>query len=103
MTVKDIEALVGSVDPQSRHYYNPHDGTNYTRWMEYKQIGEAADDTYGTGWKFQIDRYTKQEYDPIAADLEKALKEKVGVAYRYMVDFEQDSGYIHHIFDCEGV
>lgn len=103
MTVQQIAALVGSADPAARHYYNPHDGENYTRWQEYERIGQAGDDDWGEGWKFQIDRYTKQEYDPIAADIEAALKKSVGVTYTYLVDYEQDSGYIHHIFDCEGV
>lgn len=103
MTVKQIAALVGSVDPYARHYYNPHDGTDYTKWQEYQRIGQAGDDHWGDGWKFQIDRYTKQEYDPTAEAIETALKNAEGVAYNYLVDYEQDSGYIHHIFDCEGV
>ena len=103
MTVRQIAALVGSADGHARHYYNPHNGEDYTRWQEYERIGQAGDDEWGGGWKFQVDRYTKQEYDPIAEAIEETLKNDPGVAYRYVVDYEQDSGYIHHIFDCEGV
>lgn len=103
MTVRQIAELVGSVDAQARHYFNPHDGEDYTRWQEYERIGQAGDDLRDAGWKFQIDRFTKQEYDPIAEAMETALQNATGVAYNYLVDYEQDSGYIHHIFDCEGV
>ena len=103
MKVRDIWKFVASIDPDARHYSNPHDGTNYTVWAEYERIGIAKDDEFGDGWKFQIDRFTKTEYDEIAEMLDAALLENPCIAYTYMVEYEQDSKYIHHIFDCEGV
>ena len=103
MKLKTIAELIGTVDPAARHYDNPHDGTNYTAWREYERLGAARDDRHGYGWKFQIDRFTKQEFDEVAGDLEKMLARTPGIAYTYLVDYEQDTGYIHHIFDCEGI
>lgn len=103
MKLEIMAGLISAVDPAARHYDNPHDGTDYTVWREYQRLGAARDDRHGYGWKFQIDRYTKQEFDTTAKELEKMLIHTPGVAYEYLVDYEQDTGYIHHIFDCEGV
>lgn len=102
MTVRQIQELVASVDPLARHYANTKDGTDYTVWMEYKRTGLAGDDAQGKGWKFEIDRYTKEEYDPMAEAIEDALTQDERVAFSYDVVYEQDTGYIRHLFDCEG-
>ena len=102
MEVRDIKELVATVDPEARHYTNTKDGTDYTVWMEYERTGLMADDARGTGWKFEIDRFTKTEYDPIAEALEKLLTETEGITFTYMVEYEQDTKYIRHLFDCEG-
>lgn len=102
MTVRDIQALVASADPAAKHYVNTKDGTDYTVWMEYQRIGLPGDDVHGDGWKFEVDRYTKTEYDEVAEEIERVLTEHDGVAFTYMVEYEQDSRYIRHIFDCEG-
>lgn len=102
MTVRQIQALVAEADPLARHYENVHDGTNYTVWMEYQRTGMPGDDVHEPGWRFQIDRYTKTEYDEVAEEIERVLREHEGVAFTYMVEYEQDSGYIRHMFDCEG-
>lgn len=102
MTVREIQALVVSADPAAKHYESPHNGTDYTVWMEYQRIGISSDDLSGGGWKFQIDRWTKEEYDPVAEQIEQVLNATPGVAFTYMVNYEQDSGYIRHMFDCEG-
>ena len=44
-----------------------------------------------------------EKIDEVAERIECVLLEAQGVAYRYVVDYERDSGYIHHIFDCEGI
>lgn len=102
MTVREIQALVASVDPAARHYRNTKDGSNYTVWMEYMRTGLTGDDVHDTGWQFEVDRYTKQEYDPVAEAMETALKEDPRVAFTYNVEYEQDTGYIRHMFDCVG-
>lgn len=102
MTVQEIKTLVTAADPGAKHYESTKAGSNYTVWMEYERTGMPGDDIHEEGWKFQIDRYTKQEYDPVAEAIEQALKDQPGVAFTYMVEYERDTRYIHHIFDCEG-
>jgi len=35
--------------------------------------------------------------------IETALSGEDEITFQHLVDFEQDTGYIHHIFDCEVV
>lgn len=103
MTLDDIRALVISVDRFAGHYQSAHrPGASYTVWQEIRRAGLRADNTMpDKSWRFQIDRYTKDEFDPVAPALEAALDADPRVAFDYQVAFEPQSGYIHHIFDCE--
>lgn len=103
MTLADIQELVVSIDPTAGHYESAHRGEDaYTEWREYELIGFCSDDEHEEGWKFQINRYSKQEGDAIALAFLRALNKDERVAFDYQTDYEVDSGYIHHIFDCEG-
>lgn len=103
MTLEDVRDLVLAADPAALHYRHARGCGPYTTWRETQRILRRADDAPELGWAFTIDRFTQQEFDPVAAAIERVLLEAEGVAYRYTVDYERDSGYIHHIFDCEGI
>ena len=60
------------------------------------------DDTHAEAWAFQIDRFTTSETDEVADEIRRVLDGDVRVAYRYELDYEPDTRYIHHIYDCEG-
>jgi len=99
----DIQALVISVDPLAGHYESACRGRDaYTVWREVRLLPRLADDEHEEGWVFQIDRFTKSESDDVERRLREALDADARVAYSYEVDYERDTGYIHHIFDCEG-
>lgn len=103
MTLGEIKALVVGCDPNAGHYESAYQGGEaYTVWREIRRLDLMADDLHQSGWAFQIDRFTKAEDDAIAEAIAAALDAESAVAYRYEVDYERDSGYIHHIFDCEG-
>lgn len=100
ITLDQVKAIVLSGDPAAKHYFQTARG-NYTTWHEFKLLPETADDLHDGGWNFQIDRFTKLEGDSVVDDIRDALDVRDNVAYSYTVDFEQDTGYIHHIFSCE--
>lgn len=102
MTVAEIHELVAAVDPMARHYFTNKAGDSFTVWQEYRLLEFSADDEHLEGWAFEIDYYTKQEFDPTAQALRDALERHPGVSYTYQVVYEPDTGYIRHIFDCEG-
>lgn len=103
MNLRDIQSFLVAVDPTIEHYESTHKNADaYTVWYEIQRSGLRAGNRFPEkSWRFQIDRFTRQEYDPVAAALESALENCPAIAYDYLVDYEPDTGYIHHIFDCE--
>lgn len=93
MTLQQFRDILLTADPQASHYKSMQT-PNYTVWREYgkTRIPEQA-------WKVQVDRYTKVEYDPIVALITTTLNID-DISFSYLVDFESDTGYIHHIWDC---
>ena len=71
-------------------------------WRELRRLDATADDRHIEGCAFQVDRFTKDEDDATAQALFEALDGDDRVAVYYAVDYERDSEYIHHIYDCEG-
>ncbi len=103
MTIADIKDFVLSADPNAQHYKSARKGEAYTVWRELRQLPIIADDTHEAAWAFQIDRFTKNENDQVAAEIARAIEENEEISCELTVDFEQDTGYIHYIFDCEGI
>ncbi len=99
--VKDI---LLSIDPDAEKYKSTHrTEPAYTVWHPIRPIGIHANGRIGPGWSFQVDRYTKQDHDEIAARIFKAFDSDDRIAVSYILDYEDDTGYFHHIFDCEAV
>jgi len=108
VTTKDIRDVISIGDPDAKHY----DATaalqnhrDFTVWMEYQRTGLEADDRLAeSGWRFEVDRYTRTEYDPVAEALEGALRNADSIiVHDYRVMFDMDTKYIRHVFDCEAI
>lgn len=102
MTVQDIKTMVLSVDPKAKHYFSDKKGDAFTVWGEYQRAGQGAEDRHDYGWKFEIDRYTRDEEDTMPDMIEQILIDHPGVAYTYQVYYDHTARYIVHVFDCEG-
>lgn len=103
MTTAEIRELVLSADASASRYESASQhGESYTVWQETRRLGLTADDRHEEAWGFQIDRYTKDEYDPVAEALFEALDADPRVAFEHIVTDDPGTRYIHHIFDCEG-
>lgn len=105
MTVQEIQRILVAIDPDVHHYDCATDGSNFTVWMEYERIVLHADDGGAElGWKFEVDRFTKDEYDPVVELLEQALLTHDSITLmNHTVQYDQTSGYIRHMLDCEAV
>lgn len=100
MTLDEIRTLIVAVDENAGHYESSHRADEaYTVWFETRHDNIYADNRHLGGIYFQVDRFTKQEDDAVAAELLAALTDS-DVCFRYIIDFEPDTGYIHHIFEC---
>lgn len=103
MTCNEIREFLTEIDPTIERYESSRSGKSaYTVWYELGTTNHFADGENVGIMRFQVDRFTKTEDDEIAAALLSALQERDDIAYQYLVDYEPDTGYIHHIFDCEG-
>ena len=102
MELREIKAVIIQADPEAKHYTtSSRDAEAFTVWGEYERIGLMGDDGWAErGWRFEVDHYTKMEFSPVPERIEEALL-AAGVAYTYTVAYQQQTGYIRHIFDCE--
>ena len=105
MTVQEIKDLLVSVDPDVQRYDHDRAGSGeaYTVWYELRPVGLYGDGQEEGSIRFQVDRFTKDEDEGIALALKAALEAEDDIAVDYLVDYERDTGYIHHIYVCEAV
>lgn len=102
MTTAEIKTLIISVDPNAKHRFTMEKGRDYTYWQETHRLPLTSDDEHEEAWAFVVHRFTKSDSDPVAPALFAALDAEPSVTVRWLQDFEESTGYIHHIFDCEG-
>lgn len=103
MTPTEFKAFIVAVDPNAGHYESAYRGSDaFTVWQETSTGIQTADDVHAGVMRFSVDRFTKAEDDTIADAIRAALDGNPRIAYGYVVDYEPDTGYIHHIFSCEG-
>lgn len=105
MTLSEIKALLVSADPNIKHYFSNESSEAYSFWEETRRLGFTAEDNHPVSdqaWRFYVHRYTKIEGDPVAAVIFETLDHDPRTTVRWIVDFDNESGYIHHIYECEG-
>lgn len=104
MTLEDIRELVAAIDPTAARYESAKKNSEaYTVWNETRMLDLMREDRHEPAWAFQIHYFTKRENDPMADKIFEALEDDPRVAFEYLTDYEPDTGYIHHIFSCQGV
>lgn len=103
MTTSDIKTMLVAADSTIERYESSRTGSEaYTVWRELGDGAFMADGQHQGVIRFQVDRFTKTEDDTVAAAIYTALEARDDVSFEYIVDYENDTGYIHHIYDCEG-
>lgn len=101
MTLLELRDLLLTVGPPVSHYHAHHQLDSYIVWSEYGGHNRTADNAIGEqAIRVQVDLFTRTEFDP---DVEKinTLLDIDEISFDYQVDYEKDTGYIHHIWDCE--
>lgn len=103
MTLTEIKMLLVTADQSIRHYFSKSTAKAYSYWEETNRLATDADDSHGEeAWRFYVHRYTKTENDATAKAIFNALDACPDIGVKWTVDYDPDSGYIHHIFECEG-
>ena len=103
MIIDHIKSLLASADPAVSRYDSAEKGEAYTTWRETGDLPDTAGNRHMGGVAFQVDRFTKIEDDATAEAIKQALENDDRIAYEHIVYYEPDTGYIHHVFDCEAV
>ena len=103
MTKDEIRQTLVAIDGGVKHYWSAGNGKAYTYWEETDRLPFMRDDMHEEAWAFTVHRFTKDEYDDVADRIFDALDREAGIAVRHSVDYEPDTGYIHHIYDCEAI
>jgi hypothetical protein len=100
MTLLEFRDVLLTADPQASHYSSMLK-PNYTKWAEYgEKVLYSDGESDEKHLLIQVDRFTTIEYDPVVDAIRTAF-DRDDIAYEYSCDFEPDTGYIHHIWDCE--
>ena len=102
MTLRDIGKLIHSVDSKARHYFCMSTDQDYTYWEEQARLPFMADNAHDEAWSFYVHRFTRDEFDPVARRFFETLDADPRTTVIHTVDFEEDTGYIHHIYEGEG-
>lgn len=101
MTLTEFKNLLLEADPKAKRYMSLESG-NYTVWSDYNRVFETADDRISDSDVYvQVDRYTKDEHDPVVDLITQTLDEGGAAVIDRRTLFEKDSGYIHHIWDVK--
>lgn len=103
MTKEEIRQKLVAIDAGVKHYFTAGTGKNYTYWEETRRLPFTRDNEHEEAWAFTVHRFTKDEYDDTADRIFETLDRDDRIAVSHTVDYEPDTGYIHHIFDCEAV
>lgn len=104
MTLREIQRFIAAVDPSARRYFHTESDVDYTTWHEIRRLpvmgaGRHAEEA----WRFQIDRFTRHDGDPVCGALEEALEASPRITWSHQSAYEPDTGYIHHIYTCEAI
>lgn len=95
-----FKELLLTVDPNIKKYSGPGTG-EYTTWQPggVEDALMADDHEEDVVQRVYIDRYTKQDNDPIAKRIYKLLDDHE-IPFIHDMDYEDETKYIHHIFTC---
>lgn len=104
MNIEEIRAVVLQADPTATRYFSVARDANYTTWHEFLEIPlEGDDDVAEEGWRFQVDRFTRDEDDPAVDRIKRVLRAHPGIGVEHSVLPDPQKGWIHHVFQCRGL
>lgn len=104
MTLDDFRDLLLTADPKTTKWEGSGTGSR-TVWSLYR-LRSMPGDNAGAEIvaMIQVDRFARMDNDPISDAITAALMSRPDeIAFEYQLDYEQETGLHHHIWDCEVV
>jgi hypothetical protein len=105
MTLQSLKTLLLTIGPPVFRYFATGQIGNYIVWAEDGEGSSGHADNQKTTQVIQgtIDYFTKTENDPVVGQIQDALN-KADIAWRLnSVQYERETGYIHHEWTWEMV
>jgi len=103
VTLSEIKTLLVTADANIKHYFSKNSGEAYSYWEETQMLPILSDGRHEEHWRFYVHRYTKTENDATAALIFSTLDADPRTTVRWIQGgYDTGSGYLHHIFECEG-
>jgi hypothetical protein len=100
MTLQEFRDILLTADSEASHYESMQK-ENCTIWTERGKKDVKADNRHFQSiWQIQVDRFTKIEFDPMV-DVINSVLDRGDIAFSYSVFHEEETKYIHHVWDCE--
>lgn len=103
MTLDGMIELIRSIDQNARRYDAiGQKGDQYTVYSDYMQSALFADNQVcETIEHVQVDYFTRNDDDPVAAAFREAFDSHDEIFCAYDKDFDAEGRYIRHIFNCQ--
>lgn len=100
MLLSEFKSMMVTVDPTVNMYKSDATG-DYTVWRPGSRgDGIMSDDEPDEEvTRVYVSRFTRSESDAVAIAIEAALMNAF-IPYEHEIDFENETGYIHHTFTC---
>ena len=98
MRLQIIKNALTTVTDQVFHYEKMGDSERYIVWVEDSEVGSLEADNYKMEQSIQgtVYLFSKKANDPWIEEIQEALK-KVRISfYLNSVQYEEETGYIHH-------
>ncbi|WP_305178071.1 hypothetical protein [Faecalibaculum rodentium] len=102
--LQEFRNLLLEVTGKVYHYYHQAEDETYIVWTENGEGETQHGDNHKqeVALHFSVELFTKTEYSPVLDALTEKLNES-RFAFEYTgVDFEVDTGYIHHSLEVYG-
>jgi hypothetical protein len=102
VTLRDFGERLAGLGVPAYHYIAQAQPHKYIVWGEYDTIRYHADDApRATIKRVQINYFTKHEFDEIVEAIDGFLIEHEISFEGPQVIYEDDTRYIHHLWECE--
>ena len=101
MTQAELKQFLLTLDANLKKFHWNGSGEDYTIWAPHNPQTEMSDDLpEDVLYTVTIHRFTKNPNDGLIDQIQAGLDDAYVASGDVLTDFEQDTGYFHHILDC---
>ncbi len=101
MTLDELKTLLLTIDPSLTKWIWDGSSGSYTVWTPHHRSTLMSDDLpERVTIKVTIDRWTKDDNDPVPGQILRALEERYIPTDEMVSVYDEKDGYFRHIIEC---